>query len=226
LTLWGSLVRSQYRPPPQKILNVQSSFMIAFTSGVASGLALIIAIGAQNAFVIRQGLQRQHVLIVVLLCAISDALLIAAGTAGLGRVIESAPQALEIVRWFGVTYLAFFGIKSVRSAFRHNSLTLEQGEVVSRKRTVFTVLGLTFLNPHVYLDTVIFLGSIANQFPTDKWLFSSGAMVASFLWFFSIGFGSTMAARFMVKVIFWKVLDLSVAAIMFTLATYLIFYSF
>jgi L-lysine exporter family protein LysE/ArgO len=166
------------------------------------------------------------VLIVVLLCAISDALLIAAGTAGLGRVIESAPQALEIVRWFGVTYLAFFGIKSVRSAFKHNSLTLEQGAVVSRKRTVFTVLGLTFLNPHVYLDTVIFLGSIANQFPTDKWLFSSGAMVASFLWFFSIGFGSTMAARFMVKVIFWKVLDLSVAAIMFTLATYLIFYNF
>jgi len=200
--------------------------MIAFTSGIASGLALIIAIGAQNAFVIRQGLQRQHVLIVVLLCAISDALLIAAGTAGLGRVIESAPQALEIVRWFGVTYLAFFGIKSVRSAFRHNSLTLEQGAVVSRKRTVFTVLGLTFLNPHVYLDTVIFLGSIANQFPADKWLFSSGAMVASFLWFFSIGFGSTMAARFMVKVIFWKVLDLSVAAIMFTLAAYLIFYNF
>jgi L-lysine exporter family protein LysE/ArgO len=200
--------------------------MIAFTSGIASGLALIIAIGAQNAFVIRQGLQRQHVLIVVLLCAISDALLIAAGTAGLGRVIESAPQALEIVRWFGVSYLAFFGIKSVRSAFRHNSLTLEQGAVVSRKRTVFTVLGLTFLNPHVYLDTVIFLGSIANQFPADKWLFSSGAMVASFLWFFSIGFGSTMAARFMVKVIFWKVLDLSVAAIMFTLATYLIFYNF
>ena len=200
--------------------------MIAFTSGIASGLALIIAIGAQNAFVIRQGLQRQHVLIVVLLCAISDALLIAAGTAGLGRVIESAPQALEIVRWFGVSYLAFFGLKSVRSAFRHNSLTLEQGAVVSRKRTVFTVLGLTFLNPHVYLDTVIFLGSIANQFPADKWLFSSGAMVASFLWFFSIGFGSTMAARFMVKVIFWKVLDLSVAAIMFTLATYLIFYNF
>ena len=200
--------------------------MIAFTSGIASGLALIIAIGAQNAFVIRQGLQRQHVLIVVLLCAISDALLIAAGTAGLGKVIESAPQALEIVRWFGVSYLAFFGIKSVRSAFRHNSLTLEQGAVVSRKRTVFTVLGLTFLNPHVYLDTVIFLGSIANQFPTDKWLFSSGAMVASFLWFFSIGFGSTMAARFMVKVILWKVLDLSVAAIMFTLAAYLIFYNF
>jgi L-lysine exporter family protein LysE/ArgO len=200
--------------------------MIAFTSGIASGLALIIAIGAQNAFVIRQGLQRQHVLIVVLLCAISDALLIAAGTAGLGTVIESAPQALEIVRWFGVSYLAFFGIKSVRSAFRHNSLTLEQGAVVSRKRTVFTVLGLTFLNPHVYLDTVIFLGSIANQFPTDKWLFSSGAMVASFLWFFSIGFGSTMAARFMVKVIFWKILDLSVAAIMFTLAAYLIFYNF
>ena len=200
--------------------------MIAFSSGILSGLALIIAIGAQNAFVIRQGLQRQHVLTVVLICAISDALLIAAGTAGLGKVIESAPEVLEIVRWFGVTYLIFFGLKSLRSAFRHNTLTLEQGNLVSRKRTILTVLGLTFLNPHVYLDTVIFLGSIANQFPADKWFFSAGAMTASFLWFFFIGFGSKMAARFMVKVIFWKVLDLAVAIIMFTLATYLTFYNF
>ena len=200
--------------------------MIAFSSGILSGLALIIAIGAQNAFVIRQGLQRQHVLTVVLFCAISDALLIAAGTAGLGKVIESAPEVLEIVRWFGVTYLIFFGLKSLRSAFRHNTLTLEQGNLLSRKRTILTVLGLTFLNPHVYLDTVIFLGSIANQFPADKWFFSAGAMTASFLWFFFIGFGSKMAARFMVKVIFWKVLDLAVAIIMFTLATYLTFYNF
>jgi L-lysine exporter family protein LysE/ArgO len=200
--------------------------MIAFSSGLASGLALIIAIGAQNAFVIRQGLQRQHVLTVVLFCAISDALLIAAGTAGLGRAIDSAPEILEIVRWFGVTYLIFFGLKSIRSAFRHNSLTLEQGAVASRKKIILTVLALTFLNPHVYLDTVIFLGSIANQFPAEKWLFSSGAMTASFLWFFSIGYGSQMAARFMVKVIFWKILDLTVAAIMFTLAAYLTFYKF
>jgi L-lysine exporter family protein LysE/ArgO len=200
--------------------------MIAFSSGLASGLALIIAIGAQNAFVIRQGLQRQHVLTVVLLCAISDALLIAAGTAGLGKAIDSAPEVLEIVRWFGVTYLIFFGLKSIRSAFRHNSLTLEQGTAVSRKKIILTVLALTFLNPHVYLDTVIFLGSIANQFPAEKWLFSSGAMTASFFWFFSIGYGSTMAARFMVKVIFWKILDLAVAAIMFTLAAYLTFYKF
>jgi L-lysine exporter family protein LysE/ArgO len=200
--------------------------VIAFSSGILSGFALIIAIGAQNAFVIRQGLQRQHVLTVVLFCAISDALLIAAGTAGLGKAIESAPEVLEIVRWFGVTYLIFFGLKSLRSAFRHNTLTLEQGNLVSRKRTILTVLGLTFLNPHVYLDTVIFLGSIANQFPADKWFFSAGAMTASFLWFFFIGFGSKMAARFMVKVIFWKVLDLAVAIIMFTLATYLTFYNF
>jgi L-lysine exporter family protein LysE/ArgO len=200
--------------------------VIAFSSGLASGLSLIIAIGAQNAFVIRQGLQRQHVLTVVLFCAISDALLIAAGTAGLGKLISTAPQLLEIVRWFGVTYLAFFGLKSLRSAFKHNSLTLEQGAVVSRKKTILTVLGLTFLNPHVYLDTVIFLGSLANQFPAEKWLFTFGAMTASFIWFFTIGFGSQMAARFMVKVVFWRILDLTVAAIMFTLATYLIFYNF
>ena len=200
--------------------------MIAFSSGLVSGLALIIAIGAQNAFVIRQGLQRQHVLTVVLFCAISDALLIAAGTAGFGRAIESAPEVLEIVRWFGVTYLIFFGLKSIRSAFSHNVLTLEQAAVVSRRKIILTVLALTFLNPHVYLDTVIFLGSLANQFPSEKWLFSSGAMAASFLWFFFIGFGSKMAARFMLKVIFWRILDLAVAAIMFTLAAYLTFYKF
>lgn len=200
--------------------------MIAFSSGLVSGLALIIAIGAQNAFVIRQGLQRQHVLTVVLFCAISDALLIAAGTAGLGRAIESAPEVLEIVRWFGVTYLIFFGLKSIRSAFSHNVLTLEQAAVVSRRKIILTVLALTFLNPHVYLDTVIFLGSLANQFPSEKWLFSSGAMAASFMWFFFIGFGSKMAARFMLKVIFWRILDLAVAAIMFTLAAYLTFYKF
>jgi L-lysine exporter family protein LysE/ArgO len=200
--------------------------MIAFSSGLVSGLALIIAIGAQNAFVIRQGLQRQHVLTVVLFCAISDALLIASGTAGLGKAIESAPEVLEIVRWFGVTYLIFFGLKSIRSAFRHNVLTLEQGAVVSRRKIILTVLALTFLNPHVYLDTVIFLGSLANQFPSEKWLFSSGAMAASFMWFFFIGFGSKMAARFMLKVIFWRILDMAVAAIMFTLAAYLTFYKF
>jgi len=200
--------------------------VIAFSSGLVSGLALIIAIGAQNAFVIRQGLQRQHVLTVVLFCAISDALLIAAGTAGFGRAIESAPEVLEIVRWFGVTYLIFFGLKSIRSAFSHNVLTLEQAAVVSRRKIILTVLALTFLNPHVYLDTVIFLGSLANQFPSEKWLFSSGAMAASFLWFFFIGFGSKMAARFMLKVIFWRILDLAVAAIMFTLAAYLTFYKF
>ena len=200
--------------------------MIAFSSGLVSGLALIIAIGAQNAFVIRQGLQRQHVLTVVLFCAISDALLIAAGTAGLGKAIESAPEVLEIVRWFGVTYLIFFGLKSIRSAFSHNVLTLEQAAVVSRRKIILTVLALTFLNPHVYLDTVIFLGSLANQFPSEKWLFSSGAMAASFMWFFFIGFGSKMAARFMLKVIFWRILDLAVAAIMFTLAAYLTFYKF
>jgi L-lysine exporter family protein LysE/ArgO len=152
--------------------------------------------------------------------------LIAAGTAGLGRAIDSVPEVLEVVRWFGVTYLIFFGLKSLQSVFKHNFLTLEQGAVVSRKKTILTVLALTFLNPHVYLDTVIFLGSIANQFPSEKWLFSSGAMTASFLWFFSIGFGSKMAARFMVKIIFWKILYLSVAAIMFTLAVYLILYRF
>ena len=122
--------------------------MIAFSSGILSGLALIIAIGAQNAFVIRQGLQRQHVLTVVLFCAISDALLIAAGTAGLGKAIESAPEVLEIVRWFGVTYLIFFGLKSLRSTllptitlFMRCRLKIEE----VKKMTTWKIFGETML---------------------------------------------------------------------------------
>jgi L-lysine exporter family protein LysE/ArgO len=165
-------------------------------------------------------------LTVVLFCAISDALLIAAGTAGLGKVIESAPEILEIVRWFGVTYLIFFGLKSLRSAFRHNTLTLEQGNLVSRKRTILTVLGLTFLNPHVYLDTVILLGSIANQFDEDRWFFAIGGAVASLVWFAAIGYGARAASRFMSKPIFWKILDSIIALVMFTIAISLVFYKF
>ena len=154
-----------------------SALMIALIPGFLTGLSLIIAIGAQNAFVIRQGLMRQHVLLIVAICAISDAALIFLGTGGLGTLIQSRPSLLEFIRWFGVIYLTWFGIRSVRSAFKSQSLNAGEGAAISKSKIAATCLALTFLNPHVYLDTVILLGSIANQFEEDRWFFAIGAAV-------------------------------------------------
>ena len=200
--------------------------MIAFLPGLLTGLSLIVAIGAQNAFVIRQGLTKKHVLLVVSICAISDALLILLGVAGLGAIISGLPWLLEIIRWFGVAYLTWFGIRSIRSAFKTQVLDASGVQSASAKTVVLSVLGFTFLNPHVYLDTVILLGSIGNQFGQDKWWFALGGAVASVLWFSSIGFGAKAASRFMAKPVFWKVLDLVIAAVMFGIAILLAFYTF
>ncbi len=200
--------------------------MIAFLPGLLTGLSLIIAIGAQNAFVIRQGLTKKLVLLVVSICAISDALLILLGVAGLGAIISGLPWLLEIIRWFGVAYLTWFGIRSIRSALKTQVLDASGVQSASAKTVVLSVLGFTFLNPHVYLDTVILLGSIGNQFGQDKWWFALGAAVASILWFSSIGFGARAASRFMAKPVFWKVLDLVIAAVMFGIAILLALYSF
>jgi L-lysine exporter family protein LysE/ArgO len=187
---------------------------------------LIIAIGAQNAFVIRQGLTRKHVLLVVAICGVSDAILIVLGVAGLGALISGLPWLLEIIRWFGVLYLTWFGIRSLRSAFKVQSLDASGVQSGSAKTVVLSVLGFTFLNPHVYLDTVILLGSIGNQFGPDKWWFTLGAVAASLIWFSSIGFGAKAAARFMAKPVFWKVLDIVIAVVMFAIAIMLAFYRF
>ena len=194
--------------------------------GLLTGLSLIIAIGAQNAFVIRQGLSRSHVLLVVLICATSDALLIFLGTGGLGTVIQSKPDLLEFIRWFGVLYLTWFGAKSVRSVLSHQSLEVGEGTTSSKKAVILSVLGFTFLNPHVYLDTVILLGSIANQFEEDRWYFALGASLGSVLWFSAIGFGAKAASRFMSRPIFWKILDSIIAVVMFSVAIFLALYDF
>ncbi|MFM6840802.1 MAG: LysE/ArgO family amino acid transporter [Candidatus Planktophila sp.] len=200
--------------------------MSAFIPGLLSGLSLIIAIGAQNAFVIRQGLTRKHVFLVVAICALSDIALIFLGAAGLGKLIQSAPSLMEFIRWFGVAYLLWFASKSLRSAF--NQQNLEIGELQSPARTavIASVLGFTFLNPHVYLDTVIFLGSLANQFDEHRWIFALGASTGSVLWFSAIGFGARSASKYMSKPIFWKVLDLSISVVMVTIALYLAFFNF
>jgi L-lysine exporter family protein LysE/ArgO len=200
--------------------------MLAIVPGFLTGLSLIIAIGAQNAFVIRQGLLRQHVFLIVAICAISDAALIFLGTGGLGTLVQSKPSLLEFIRWFGVIYLTWFGIRSVRSAFKSQSLQAGEGSVISKTKIVGTCLALTFLNPHVDLDSVILLGSIANQFEEDRWFFALGGAIASMVWFTSIGYGARAASRFMSQPIFWKILDSIIAAVMFTIAITLALYEF
>ena len=200
--------------------------MFAIIPGFLAGLSLIIAIGAQNAFVIRQGLTKKFVLLTVLICAFSDAILIALGASGLGALIKSNKNILEFVRWFGVIYLLWFAFKSAKSVFKKEVFNAAGEASADRKSVILTVLALTFLNPHVYLDTVILLGSISNQFGTDKWFFVIGAMLASFIWFTAIGFGAKSASRFMSQPIFWKILDSIIALFMVSIAAFLAFYNF
>ena len=197
--------------------------LLTYLTGLLTGWSLIVAIGAQNAFVIRQGLTKKYVLPGVSICSIADALLIALGVAGLGAVISGLPWMLEAIRWFGVAYLTWFGIKSIRSALKQGSLDARGEACGSLKSAVLTVLAMTFLNPHVYLDTVIFVGSIANQFAEQNWIFAAGAMTASFVWFFALGYGSRAASRLMSKPFFWRVLDSCIAVVMFVIAFYLAF---
>lgn len=200
--------------------------MFAFLPGFFTGLSLIIAIGAQNAFVIRQGLTRRYVFTVVAICTVIDASLIALGIGGLGAAIAGLPWLLEAIRWFGVAYLTWFGIKSVISATKSQSLDPSGVESKSAGKVITTVLAMSLLNPHVYLDTVIFVGGVGNTFGQNRWSFALGAMLASLVWFTSIGYGAKAASKFMSKPIFWKVLDGVIAVIMFSLALTLVFFKF
>lgn len=200
--------------------------MLAFLPGFLTGLSLIVAIGAQNAFVIRQGLTRKYVLMTVLVCIASDILLMAAGVAGLGALILQVGWLLEVLRWFGVSYLLWFAYGSVRSAFKNDVLRTADGNSPSRKQVLLSVLAMTWLNPHVYLDTVILVGSIANTFKANAWYFGAGAMAGSVIWFFAIGYSAKAMSGLMSKPMFWKILDLVIAAVMATIAGLLAFYRF
>lgn len=200
--------------------------MTAAITGFFTGISLIVAIGAQNAFVIRQGLARNHVLLVVAVCAISDALLIAAGIAGLGVAVSSLPWLLEILRWLGVAYLSWFGIKSFRSALKTQGLEVSGANLLSPKAALLAVLGFTFLNPHVYIDTVLLLGSIGSQFGDSRWAFGAGAMLGSVAWFSLIGWGARSLAPLLKSPKIWKYIDFGIGVIMFSVAVLLAFYKF
>jgi L-lysine exporter family protein LysE/ArgO len=200
--------------------------MIAALTGFATGLGLIIAIGAQNAFVLRQGLRREYVFPIVLFAAVSDAALIIIGIAGLGAVIQGFPLALEVIRYAGAAYLTWFGISAVRRAMKPSTLEAASEGKATLVGALLSIAALTYLNPHVYLDTVILLGGVANQFNDDRWVFGLGAATASFVWFFSLGYFAKFLSRFVSSPKFWRVLDSFIAVVMFTIAVLLLFADF
>ncbi|SLN64736.1 Arginine exporter protein ArgO [Roseovarius litorisediminis] len=195
--------------------------MQAGLAGFALGFSLILAIGAQNAFVLRQGLRREHVLAVVLVCAISDAVLVAAGVAGFGALAEMVPGLERIMRWGGAAFLLWYGFSNLRAAWRGGEV-LEAGEGTgSLARAVLTCLALTWLNPHVYLDTVVLLGSVSAQY-ADKLQFGAGAVLASFVFFFSLGYGARVLAPVFRRPQSWRVLDVVVGLTMWAIAAKLL----
>jgi L-lysine exporter family protein LysE/ArgO len=192
---------------------------LALLKGFTTGGSLIVAIGAQNAFVMQQGLLRRHLLLTAFLCSLLDALLICFGVLGFGQVITEYPFAVELSKYFAIIFLLFYGIFSFKSVFKAKSLDHDEKAFPSRKRTVAVLLALCLLNPHVYLDTVILLGSIASQQPAHEQLyFAFGAMVASFVWFFSITYGSRVLAPFLQNPMAWRVIDGLIAITMWGIA--------
>ena len=196
--------------------------MTSFLPGFLTMASLIVAIGAQNAYVLRTGLARQHVGLVVAVCAVSDALLVVAGVLGVGRLVTANPAVLTWVRWVGAAYLIGFGITCLWRARRPSTLT-PGAAVANRGSVLATVLALTWLNPHVYLDTVLLVGSLANQHgPTGRWWFTAGAALASVAWFTGLGYGARVLAPVFARPGTWRVLDVVIGLVMFAIAAVLL----
>jgi L-lysine exporter family protein LysE/ArgO len=192
-------------------------------AGFATGLALIVAIGSQNAFVLRQGILRSHVLPIVAFCALSDALLIVAGIGGAGAVLRGNATLMTVTRYGGALFLASYGLLAARRAWTGGHLQAAQGAGLSLGAALSACFAFTFLNPHVYLDTVVLVGSIANQRgDTARWVFGAGACLASVCWFSALGFGARLLGPVFEKVIAWRVLDSVIAVVMLALAASLL----
>lgn len=191
--------------------------------GFVTGLSLIVAIGAQNAFVLRQGLRREHVLPVVLICAAADALLIGAGVAGLGAVVTARPAVLDVTRYGGAAFLLAYAVLAAHRAIRPaRGLTVSGYAPATLRAVLLACLGFTFLNPHVYLDTVVLLGSLANQHGDGRWSYGVGAVLGSLGWFSVLGFGAGRLGRFFARPGSWRVLDAVIAGVMVALAVSLL----
>ncbi|WP_062383962.1 LysE/ArgO family amino acid transporter [Demequina iriomotensis] len=195
---------------------------MTYLSGLGLGLSLIVAIGAQNVFVLRQGLRREHVGLVVLICALSDAVLIAAGVAGVGAAIASVPWLITAARWAGAAFLAVYAVLAARRALSPQGETLEAGEApvptaASARAVAATCLALTWLNPHVYLDTVVLLGTVSSTHD-PRWMFAAGAITGSILWFAGLGYGARLLSGVLARPGAWRVLDGAIAIVMAVLA--------
>lgn len=196
----------------------------AALAGLLAGAGLIIAIGSQNAFVLRQGLRREHVALVVATCIFGDVSLILAGVAGMGGIVRRWPLLLEVLRYGGAVFLASYGVLAARRAWQGSGGLAASGEAAAGWKTVLaTCLAFTFLNPHVYLDTMILLGSLSTRYPGKaRWAFAAGACLASVGWFTTLGFGARLLAPLFQRALAWRVLDTLVAAFMFSLAAALL----
>ena len=196
---------------------------VAFLKGLGLGASLIMAIGSQNAHVLRMGLLRQHVGATVLVCIVCDMLLIAAGVAGMGVLIQQSPLLLELARWGEAAFLFWYGLRAWRAVLGNDSLAVAAGQTqIPLRQALLTVLAMTLLNPHVYLDTVVLLGSIGGQQPegSRQW-FVLGACCASALWFLSLGYGARLLAPLFSRPLSWRVLDGVVGSVMWSLAAVL-----
>ncbi len=197
--------------------------MTGFLAGLSLGFSLIIAIGSQNAFVLKQGLKKEHVFIVCLLCAVSDALLITAGVSGFSAIISRTPWIETLARYGGAIFLATYGTRSFWTALKKDTTLMPSETSYSSVGViVMTCLAFTWLNPHVYLDTVVLLGAVSAQFPGRKIEFASGAVTASFIFFFSLGYGARILTPIFKRPSAWKILDFIIGGIMWFIAVNLI----
>lgn len=190
-----------------------------FVAGFLSGLALIVAIGAQNSFVLRQALRREHRLPITVICATTDALLIVAGVAGLGVLIQNNATLLDVARYGGATFLLVYGVFAARRAWQGEQLDVGTQDAMPLVTAIAACLGFTFLNPHVYLDTVVLLGALANQQGEEgRWVFGGGAAFASLLWFVALAYGASYLAPIFRSRTAWRVLDSLIALTMLGLS--------
>lgn len=197
--------------------------MNTFIYGFSLGFSLILAIGAQNAFVLKQGLKAEHVFLVCLICAVSDAILILAGISGFHFLVSQFPELVTVTRYGGALFLLVYGFLSFRSAFiSKHSLKPSESTATSARRAVLICLAFTCLNPHVYLDTVVLLGSISAQFKGQLAEFAAGATSASFVFFFSLGYGARLLRGMFEKPRAWQVLELLIGLVMWAIAAKLL----
>lgn len=199
-----------------------------FLAGLGLGLSLIIAIGAQNAFVLRQGVRRERIGLVVAICAVSDLVLIVAGVGGMGLALEAVPWLVQVIRWLGAAFLIGYAVLAAARAVRGSggldpagSSTIISGRTTT-VRVALTALALTWLNPHVYLDTVLLLGGVAASHGEDRWAFAVGAGVGSVLWFAALGYGARLLGGLLRRPLAWRILDGLIAAVMLVLGVLLV----